>query len=69
MIFVVGGLGYFLQKADTCLQMDHYRCGDITAKVRDRLGAIVEEDTPMPDFAVSRRLVADNFDPAYTISA
>jgi predicted ABC-class ATPase len=66
MIFVVGGLGYFLQKADTCLLMDNYRCDDITAKVRDRLGPIVEEDTPIADFAVSRRLSADNFDPAYT---
>ena len=44
MIFVVGGLGYFLQKADTCLLMAHYRCHDITARVRDRLGAIVNED-------------------------
>jgi len=66
MIFVVGGLGYFLQKADTCLLMDNYRCDDITAKVRDRLGPIVEEDMPISDFAVSRRLAADNFDPAYT---
>ncbi|MDD4906268.1 MAG: ABC-ATPase domain-containing protein [Methylobacter tundripaludum] len=65
MIFVVGGLGYFLQKADTCLLMDNYRCDDITAKVRDRLGAIAEEDTPIPDFSVSRRLAIDNFDPAY----
>ncbi|WP_432741684.1 ABC-ATPase domain-containing protein [Methylobacter sp. G7] len=66
MIFVVGGLGYFLQKADTCLLMDNYRCADITAKVRDRLGAIAEEDTPIADFSVSRCLDADNFDPAYT---
>ncbi|MGR9015144.1 MAG: P-loop domain-containing protein, partial [Gammaproteobacteria bacterium] len=66
MIFVVGGLGYFLQKADTCLLMDNYRCVDITAKVRDRLGIIIEEDTPISDFSVSRRLAVDNFDPAYT---
>jgi len=65
MIFVVGGLGYFLQKADTCLLMDNYRCDDITAKVRDRLGPIAEEDAPLTDFAVSRRLAIDNFDPAY----
>ena len=65
MIFVVGGLGYFLQKADTCLLMANYRCEDITAKVRDRLGPIAEEDTPISDFAVSRRLAVDNFDPAY----
>ena len=65
MIFVVGGLGYFLQKADTCLLMDNYRCDDITAKVRNRLGAIAEEDTPLPDFSASRRLAIDNFDPAY----
>ncbi len=66
MIFVVGGLGYFLQKADTCLLMDNYRCEDITAKVRDRLGPIAEEGAPIADFAVSRRLDVDNFDPAYT---
>jgi len=65
MIFVVGGLGYFLQKADTCLLMDNYRCDDITAKVRNRLGAIAEEDTPLPDFSASRRLAIDNFDPTY----
>lgn len=65
MIFVVGGLGYFLQKADTCLLMENYRCHDITAKVRDRLGAIAEEDVAISDFAISRRLAVDNFDPAY----
>ncbi|MDO9270941.1 MAG: ABC-ATPase domain-containing protein [Methylobacter sp.] len=65
MIFVVGGLGYFLQKADTCLLMDNYRCDDITAKVRDRLGPIAEEDTQLPDFSASRRLATDNFDPVY----
>ena len=66
MIFVVGGLGYFLQKADTCLLMDNYRCEDITAKVRDRLGPIMDEAAPMPDFSVSRRLAVDNFDPVYS---
>jgi predicted ABC-class ATPase len=66
MIFVVGGLGHFLQKADTCLLMDHYRCRDITAKVRDRLGPIVQDDLPVADFAPSRRLAIDNFDPGYT---
>jgi len=65
MIFVVGGLGYFLQKADTCLLMDNYHCQDITGKVRDRLGPIMEENIPIADFALSRRLAADNFDPAY----
>ena len=65
MIFVVGGLGYFLQKADTCLLMANYRCEDISAKVRDRLGEIVEEATPMSDFSLSRRLAENNFDPAY----
>jgi predicted ABC-class ATPase len=65
MIFVVGGLGYFLQKADTCLLMDHYHCRDITAQVRDRLGPIVDDDLPVADFAQSRRLDADNFDPSY----
>ncbi|MGZ5044220.1 MAG: P-loop domain-containing protein, partial [Methylobacter sp.] len=65
MIFVVGGLGYFLQKADTCLLMNNYRCDDITAKVRDRLGPIAEEDMLIHDFAISRRLATDNFDPCY----
>jgi len=65
MIFVVSGLGYFLQKADTCLLMDNYRCEDITAKVRDRLGPIAAENIPIHDFAISRRLATDNFDPAY----
>lgn len=65
MIFVVGGLGLFLMKADTCLLMAHYRCHDITAKVRDRLGAIVDEDAPIEGAPSTRRLAADNFDPAY----
>lgn len=65
MIFVVGGLGYFLQKADTCLLMDNYRCTDITAKVRDRLGPIAEEDTSIANFSLTRRLSVDNFDPVY----
>jgi predicted ABC-class ATPase len=65
MIFVVGGLGLFLMKADTCLLMAHYRCHDITAKVRDRLGAIVDEDAPIEGRPSTRRLAADNFDPAY----
>ncbi|MGZ5056587.1 MAG: P-loop domain-containing protein, partial [Methylobacter sp.] len=66
MIFVVGGLGYFLQKADTCLLMNHYHCQDITGKVRDRLGPIVDDNLPIANFAHSRRLAADNFDPIYT---
>jgi predicted ABC-class ATPase len=65
MIFVVGGLGLFLMKADTCLLMAHYRCHDITAKVRDRLGAIADEDASIEDRPSTRRLAADNFDPAY----
>ncbi|MGZ5607633.1 MAG: P-loop domain-containing protein [Methylobacter sp.] len=65
MIFVVGGLGCFLQKADTCLLMDHYRCDDITGKVRDRLGPIIEDDMPVSGFFAARRLAAGNFDPAY----
>lgn len=66
MIFVVGGLGYFLQKADTCLLMEHYLCRDITDKVRDKLGPIAEDEMPLGDFAQSRCLAADNFNPAYT---
>jgi predicted ABC-class ATPase len=65
MIFVVGGLGHFLQKADTCLLMDNFRCEDITAKVRDRLGPIAGDGAAVPLLPVSRRLAADNFDPAY----
>ncbi|MDO9141539.1 MAG: ABC-ATPase domain-containing protein [Methylobacter sp.] len=65
MIFVVGGLGYFLQKADTCLLMEHYLCRDITGKVRDKLGPIAQDEMPLGDFAQSRYLAADNFNPAY----
>ncbi|MCF6251306.1 MAG: ABC-ATPase domain-containing protein [Methylococcaceae bacterium] len=66
MIFVVGGLGSFLQKADTCLLMDNYQCRDITGKVRAELGAIVEEQVNGLNFSVHRYLSADNFNPAYT---
>lgn len=66
MIFVVGGLGYFLQKADTCLLMDNYLCRDITDKVRDKLGPIAQDDVPLGNFAQARCLAADNFNPAYT---
>ncbi|WP_442499495.1 P-loop domain-containing protein [Methylobacter sp. sgz302048] len=65
MIFVAGGLGCFLQKADTCLLMAHYHCQDITASVRDRLGEIANENETIKDFSSARRLAADNFDPAY----
>ncbi|MGZ4993321.1 MAG: P-loop domain-containing protein [Methylobacter sp.] len=65
MIFVVGGLGCFLQKSDTCLLMDNYCCDDITVKVRDRLGPITEDDMSIAGFSSSRCLAVDNFDPAY----
>lgn len=65
MIFVVGGLGCFLTKADTCLLMAHYHCHDITARVRDRLGPIADEGEAIGGFPPARRLAADNFDPAY----
>lgn len=65
MIFVVGGLGSFLQKADCCLLMDNYQCEDITTKVRKQLGAIVEKSHSFT-FSNHRYLSADNFDPAYT---
>jgi predicted ABC-class ATPase len=65
MIFVIGGLGHFLLKADTCLLMAHYRCHDITANVRARLGAIVDDDAPVEGVLPARRLAAGNFDPAY----
>lgn len=66
MIFVVGGLGSFLQKADSCLQMDNYICKDITNKVREQLGEIIEDNNALFNFNSHRRLSPDNFDPAYT---
>lgn len=66
MIFVVGGLGIFLQKADTCLLMDNYQCKDITTKVRKELGEIAEENGNHLNFSSVRLLLADNFDPSYT---
>jgi len=65
MIFVLGGLGHFLQKASTCLLMENYRCHDITAKVRKRLGVIPYEESCQFNFSESRRLAADNFNPTY----
>lgn len=65
MIFVVGGIGYFLQKADICLLMENYRCHDITARVREKLGAIATETAFHAGFSKARRLAADNFNPAY----
>ncbi|MGZ8186792.1 MAG: P-loop domain-containing protein, partial [Methylobacter sp.] len=65
MIFVVGGIGNFLQKADTCLLMENYCCHDITAKVREKLGAIATETAFHADFSIARRLAVDNFSPAY----
>ncbi|MDD5580129.1 MAG: ABC-ATPase domain-containing protein [Methylobacter sp.] len=65
MIFVVGGIGYFLQKADMCLLMENYRCHDITAKVRKKLGRIPAEPSFHADFSTVRRLAADNFNPGY----
>lgn len=66
MIFVVGGLGVFLQKADTCLLMDNYQCMDITDKVRKQLGEIAEENEKSLNFSAHRVLSAENFDPSYT---
>jgi predicted ABC-class ATPase len=66
MIFVVGGLGSFLQKADTCLLMDNYQCRNITSKVRAELGKIVEEHDSCLNFSAHRRLSAENFNPSYT---
>jgi len=65
MIFVVGGLGSFLQKADTCLLMDNYQCKDISIKVRAALGEIAGESLEPLQFSAHRRLTADNFSPAY----
>ncbi len=66
MIFVVGGLGAFLQKADLCLVMENYQCKDITAKVRKKLGKIIEDEKTALNFSTERKLSLDNFDPAYT---
>ncbi len=65
MIFVVGGLGVFLQKADTCLMMDNYQCKNITNKVREKLGEIAEENEISLDFSAQRLLATDNFNPSY----
>ena len=65
MIFVVGGLGSFLQKADTCLLMDNYQCMDITNKVREVLGNVAEETPVRFSFDVRRYLSTDNFAPSY----
>jgi predicted ABC-class ATPase len=66
MIFAVGGLGSFLQKADTCLLMDNYQCKDITGKVRKSLGEILEDDQKQLRFCLNRHLSINNFDPSYT---
>jgi len=66
MIFVVGGLGSFLQKADTCLQMENYICKDISNKVREQLGEIVEDENITLNFDNNRHLSTNNFNPAYT---
>lgn len=66
MIFVVGGLGVFLQKADTCLLMENYQCKDITNKVREQLGDIVEEIEKPLTFSAHRLLSINNFAPSYT---
>ncbi len=66
MIFVVGGLGAFLQKADLCLHMENYQCQDITAKVREKLGEIDEDEYFPLNFSSQRKLSPDNFDPSYT---
>lgn len=65
MIFVVGGLGSFLQKADTCLLMDNYQCKDISSQVREKLGKIIEGKHKSLNFVANRRLSADNFNPSY----
>ncbi|MFW5443614.1 MAG: P-loop domain-containing protein [Methylococcaceae bacterium] len=66
MIFVVGGLGSFLQKADNCLLMDSFQCKDITGRVRAELGEIVEENATLLNFSVDRQLSVDNFSPSYS---
>lgn len=65
IILIVGGLGSFLQKSDTCLLMDNYQCLDITAKVRDVLGEIKYEAQQAGKFSGQRFLAVDNFSPAY----
>ena len=65
MIFVVGGLGAFLQKADTCLLMDNYQCKDITQRVRKKLGGIINDNNSFSDSVSERYLAKDNFNPEY----
>ena len=66
MIFVVGGLGSFLQKADICLLMDNYQCKDISLQVREKLGNIIEGKHKLFTFAPNRCLSPNNFNPSYT---
>lgn len=65
MIFVIGGLGHFLQKAETCLLMDNYQCKEISSSVRSSLGEIIEDKNRLLSFTNNRYLMANNFDPSY----
>jgi predicted ABC-class ATPase len=66
MIFVVGGVGSFLQKADTCLLMDNYQCKDINLQVREKLGNIIQDKHKHLFFTPNRCLSPNNFNPSYT---
>lgn len=63
---VVGGLGIFLQKADTILLMADYECSEITSLVRQELGPIQTDENVEFHFPHARKLHQDNFDPSYT---
>ncbi len=65
LFFVVGGLGSFLQKADTCLLMENYQCKDITGKVRQQLGEIIDDNACSLNFPSARILSNGNFNPQY----
>lgn len=66
MILVIGGLGAFLGKADTCLLMDQYQCQDITAKVSGLSMDKTESNALQMNLRLKpRQLNRFNFDPVY----
>lgn len=66
MIFVVGGIGGFIQKADTCLLMESYQCHDVTRQAREKLGNLTDSTEVQLVTSSKRYLATANFDPTYT---
>jgi len=65
-IFVVGGLGIYLTKADTILMMNDYKTYDITADVRQKLGDIDDKNPIDISLPESLRMISrDNFNPSF----